>query len=146
MDKTISKYLTIKIIDYDYCSNKCPLSIQDGCCKLYHSEKRTKDYKLNLYYRLDFCKEYFQTKTRREKSFLYQIENKVFYEVGYKAKNIKEAAKLLGTSESNLKSFIYYIDNRKYKDKDLREQRVKKAISFLDGRHQALIDKIKRGF
>ena len=146
MDKTISKYLKIKIVDDEYCSNKCPLSIQNSCCKLYHSEKRIKDEKLNLYYRLDFCKEYFKNKTRHEKSFLYQIDDKVFYEVGYKAKNIKEAAKLLGTSESNLKSFIYYIDNRKYKDEDLREQRVKKAISFLDGRHQALIDKIKRGF
>lgn len=146
MKETISKHLTIEIIDYEYCSNKCSLHIQDGYCKLNHSEKRIKDEKLNFYYRLDFCKEYFQTKTRREKSFLYQIDDKVFYEVGYKARNIKEAAKLLGTSEGNLKSFIYYIDNRKYKEEDLREQRVKKATAFLDGRHKALIDKIKRGF
>ncbi|MEI0701587.1 hypothetical protein [Brachyspira intermedia] len=73
-------------------------------------------------------------------SFLYQISKETFYKLGYSCRNIKEAAKKLGTSEANLKWFLYsYMSNNNEK----KEERIERICAFLDGQNDSKKDKLK---
>ena len=73
-------------------------------------------------------------------SFLYQVSKETFYQLGYSCLNIKEAAKKLGTSESNLKWFLYsYMSNNNKK----KEERIERICAFLDGQNDSKKNKLK---
>lgn len=78
---------------------------------------------------------------KNARSFLYQISKETFYKLGYSCRNIKEAAKKLGASESNLKWFLYsYINNN---NNEKKKERIERICAFLDGQNDSKKDKLK---
>lgn len=151
MEKIIKKNIEIKIKIYgfNYCSKDCPLAKQNTCllslCTQSSNvaEIREENKEKHLFYRTDECRKICKLKCSKKnaRSFLYQIPIETFYEIAYRSTNIKEAAKMLGTSEANLKWFLYnkIID----KNPERRNERILRICAFFDGQNDARKDKLK---
>lgn len=134
MKKSNNKILNS--IDKQYCLTNCLFYDKDKGCILDKCLYSSYIIKNNQY----CC-----VKRRRNKSFLYDLSTDTFFKLGYKAKNIKKAANMLGVSESLLKWFLYNIDTLSYKDNDnVIRERVKRICAFFDGHNEARKDKIKK--
>lgn len=150
MEKTIAKNIKveIKVEGTKYCSEKCPFSSNEQCllgkCLNVSDTIEIRKKIKNKLCRTEICKKTTKKDFKKnDKSFLYRIKPATFYAVGYNAKNLKEAAKMLGTSEGNLKWFIYDIHNSIYKNEDRKSDRIERACAYFDGHNEARKDKIK---
>lgn len=129
------KYNNKILIDKKYCLAHCLFYDKDKGCildKCLYSRYIIKN------------NQYSRTKRRRSKSFLYDLDIDTFFKLGYKAKNIKKAAKIIGVSESLLKWFLYSI-TLSYKDNDdIIKERIKRICAFFDGQNEARKDRVKK--
>lgn len=153
METTIEKNITlkIKINGAKYCSNNCRLAYKNTCLLSNYmgfpdkTVFRYKDMDKNMFYRTDDCIKLCKSRNHKKNnySFFYSLPISVFYETAYSSNSIKDAAKKLGTSESNLKWFLYSVDSI-YKDKEKIKLRIDRVCAFFDGQNEARKDKIRK--